>query len=148
MTERGKNVEQERMRILEMLEQGKITAGEAAELLRAVDGGGPRPEGTRAQGRPWRDERGPHGDRPRWFRVRVTDTTTGQSKANVSIPYGMVNFGLRFAPGELLFGRKMPGGKGPQGMDEMIDALRQGRRGTIYDVTDAQEGKRIEIIVE
>lgn len=134
------------MRILEMLEQGKITAGEAAELLRAVDGGGERQQ--ERPDRPGREERGLRGDRPRWFRVRVTDTKTGHAKANVSIPYGMVNFGLRFAPGELLFGRKMPGGKGPHGMDEMIDALRQGRRGTIYDVTDANEGQRIEIIVE
>jgi len=131
---------EERMRILELLEQGKITAAEAAELLRAL-------EGTGAEARNGRDERGQSGERPRWFRVRVTDTATGRVRANVSIPYSMVHFGLRFAPGELFFGRGRMG-RAPQGMDEMLDALRQGKRGTIYDVTDAHEGQRIEIIVE
>lgn len=139
-----------RMRILEMLEQGKITASEAAELLRALDGnaedGGGRRERPDRQDRPERTGPGADG-KPRWFRVRVTDTATGKAKANVSIPYNFINVGLRFAPGDLLFGKRGMG-RGPQGMDEMMEALRQGRRGTIYDVTDERERQRIEIIVE
>ena len=133
---------EERMRILEMLEQGKITAAEAAELLRALDGG-EKPADERRE----RGERAGNGEsKPRWFRVRVTDTATGKARANVSIPYNFINVGLRFAPGDL-FGRRGMG-RGPQGMDEMMEALRQGRRGTIYDVTDERERQRIEIIVE
>jgi hypothetical protein len=64
--------------------------------------------------------------------------------ANVSIPYGMVNSGLRFAPGNFPFGR----GGLPLHMDDLLGALRSGRRGTIYDVTDSGKGQRIEIIVE
>jgi hypothetical protein len=127
---------QERLRILELLEQGKITAAEAAELLRALgdDAGARRPErGQNAS-----------GDRPRWFRVRVTDVHTGRSKANVSIPYGMVNFGLRFAPSNF----HVRAGGGPHHMDDLLSALRTGRRGTIFDVTDKSEGDRIEIILE
>jgi len=136
-----------RMRILEMLEQGKITAAEAADLLRAIDGD--RANGANGEGRRERGERPVAGaeGKPRWFRVRVTDTATGKAKANVSIPYNFINVGLRFAPGDMLFGKRGMG-RGPQGMDEMMEALRQGRRGTIYDVTDERERQRIEIIVE
>ncbi len=134
---------QERLRVLELLEQGKITAAEAAELLRAL---GDEEDGRDRRDR--RDERdradnGRHG-RPRWFRVRVTDTTTGRMWANVSIPYGMVNSGLRFAPGNFPFGRAGL----PLQMDDLLSALRSGRRGTIYDVKDSAKGQRIEIIVE
>lgn len=141
---------QERLRVLELLEQGKITAAEAAELLRALgdeDGEGDEP--GRRERRYRRDER--ERDRfdgrrglPRWFRVRVTDTRTGRMWANVSIPYGMVNSGLRFAPGNFPFGRSGL----PLQMDDLLSALRSGRRGTIYDVTDSGKGQRIEIIVE
>src|SRR5437016_2011161 len=76
----------ERMRVLELLEQGKITATEAAELLRAL--------GDDDRDAPEAAGEAPRGERPRWFRVRVTDVSTGRPKANVSIPFGMVNFGL------------------------------------------------------
>jgi hypothetical protein len=127
----------ERMRVLEMLEQGKITAAEAAELLRALgEEDGQEREVPRS---------GRTGDQPRWFRIRVTDTNTGRSRANVSIPYGMVNFGMRFAPGAAFSFRK----KGmPRQVDDLLEALRTGKRGTIFDVTDNSEGDRIEIIVE
>ncbi|HLZ71947.1 MAG TPA: hypothetical protein VKV26_18745 [Dehalococcoidia bacterium] len=140
---------QERLRVLELLEQGKITAAEAAELLRALGDEGDESDGReRAGRRDRRDERerfdGGRRGQPRWFRVRVTDTKTGRMWANVSIPYGMVNSGLRFAPGNFPFGRT---GLPPR-MDDLLDALRSGRRGAIYDVTDAGKGQRIEIIVE
>jgi hypothetical protein len=125
----------ERMRVLELLEQGKISAAEAAELLRAL-GDEDEPGGRRGEER--------RGDQPRWFRVRVTDTATGRPRANVSIPWGVVNFGMRFAPGNLPFRRKGT----PRQVDELFEALRTGRRGTIYDVTDGKDGERIEIIVE
>src|SRR5215472_10642322 len=128
----------ERMRVLEMLEQGKITATEAAELLRALG----EDEGDTESGR--RRNEPPRGDQPRWFRVRVTDTATGRSRANVSIPWGVVNFGMRFAPGNIPFRKKGM----PRQVDELWEALRSGRRGTIYDVTDNNDGERIEIIVE
>lgn len=142
---------QERLRVLELLEQGKITAAEAAELLRALGdeevAGGERDGRDRRYRREERERERFDGGRrglPRWFRVRVTDTRTGRMWANVSIPYGMVNSGLRFAPGNFPFGRAGL----PLQMDDLLSALRSGRRGTIYDVTDSGKGQRIEIIVE
>jgi hypothetical protein len=66
---------EERMQILKMIEDGKISASEGADLLRAL---------------------------PRWFRVRVTDVASGRHKVNVNIPMGLVQVGIkmgaRFAP--------------------------------------------------
>ncbi|MDX1689200.1 MAG: hypothetical protein R3248_14550, partial [Candidatus Promineifilaceae bacterium] len=75
---------EERMQILRMIEEGKISAGEGAELLRALEekkDGGPAAEPLRG------------ASKPRWFRVRVTDVETGRSKVNVNIPMGLVNVG-------------------------------------------------------
>jgi hypothetical protein len=130
----------ERMRVLELLEQGKITAAEAAELLHALEDKPPEPPDPP---RTWFGGGGKGRDRPRWFRVRVTDTATGRAKANLAIPYGMVDFGLRFAPGHLRLRRH-----GIDHMDDLLEALRSGKRGTLYDVTDKGERERIEIIVE
>ena len=84
---------EERLQILKMIEEGKISAAEGAELLRALETKG---------------ERGPTLEpmkgtsNPRWFRVRVTDVQTGRNKVNVNIPMGLVNVGIkmgaRFAP--------------------------------------------------
>jgi len=148
----------ERMRVLEMLEQGKITAAEAAELLHALEdtpperqqrrGRGPAAEFRNAWGLgPGSGEAGNPGEsgsgRPRWFRVRVTDTTSGRSKANVAIPYGMVDFGLRFTPNRFRIRNR-----GIPHVDDLLEALKSGRRGTLYDVTDKNDNERIEIIVE
>lgn len=123
---------EERMQILRMIEEGKISAGEGAELLRALEekkDGGPASEPLRG------------ASKPRWFRVRVTDVETGRSKVNVNIPMGLVNVGIkmgaRFAP-------EMEG----IAYDELMDAIRSGRQGKVIDVTDNEDGERVEIFVE
>ncbi len=81
---------EERMQILKMIEEGKISAEEGARLLQAL--------GAKSD----RRKTGPVGGEPRWFRVRVTDLDTGRNKVNVNIPMGLVNVGIkmgaRFAP--------------------------------------------------
>lgn len=123
---------EERMQILRMIEEGKISAGEGAELLRALEEkkeGGPAVEPLRG------------ASRPRWFRVRVTDVETGRSKVNVNIPMGLVNVGIkmgaRFAP-------EMEG----VDYEELMDAIRSGRQGKVIDITDNEDGERVEIFVE
>jgi hypothetical protein len=126
----------ERMRILELLEQGKITAQEASELLSALDDR--QREGSRRERPRWAPP-DPPPDRPRWFRVRVTDRTTGRPRANVTIPIGMVGFGLGFA-----HRFRVPGGSH---IDDILDAVRSGRRGTVFDVSGG-DGERVELIIE
>jgi hypothetical protein len=124
---------EERLQILKMIEEGKISAGEGAELLRALDNKGAKsgPSVEPMKG----------ASAPRWFRVRVTDTSTGRNKVNVNIPMGLVNVGIkmgaRFAP-EI------------EGIErqEILEAIRSGQQGKILDVVDEEDGERVEIFVE
>ena len=129
----------QRLRILQLLEQQKITAGEAADLLSALD------EPVRASGRRDRnrwlaEDLGPANDRARWFRVRVTDQRTGVQRTNVSVPIGMVGFGLGFA-------RRFRNIPGVGHVDDLFEAVRSGRRGVIFDVSN-DGGERVEIFID
>lgn len=122
--------EAERMQILKMIEQGVISAQDGARLLGAIDEGASPKEGSAG------------GAKPRWFRVRVTDTRTGKRKVNVNIPFGLVSVGLR-----------MGARFAPQVEDiDLSEMLRQieeeGLQGKIIDVEDEEEGEHVEIYVE
>jgi hypothetical protein len=125
---------EERMKILKMVEEGKVSAEDGAKLLAALDESRrsarptpPPPPGTTANGR--------------WLHIRVTDVKNGRPKVNVNIPMGLVNVGLKmgakFAP-EV------------EGMDvqQIADAINSGMTGKIIDVTDEEDGEHVEIYVE
>ena len=122
---------EERMQILKMIEEGKITAAEGAELLRALDQDSSSPQNQPIKGASAR----------RWFRVRVTDMNSGKNKVNVNIPMGLVNVGIkmgaRFAP-------EMDGME----YQQIMDAIKSGQQGKVMDVTDDESGERVEIFVE
>ncbi|HEY1296422.1 MAG TPA: hypothetical protein VGJ60_25370 [Chloroflexota bacterium] len=131
--------ENERLRILELLQQQKITAAEAAELLAAL-GDRSRDGRRRERGRWLAEELAPPSDRARWIRVRVTDQRNGRVRSNVTLPIGMVGFGLGFA-------RRFRGVPGVSMVDEVFEAVRSGRRGTIIDVSN-EGGERVEILID
>lgn len=122
---------EERLQILKMIEEGKISASEGADLLRALDkkDSGPAAEPLRG------------ASQPRWFRVRITDVGTGKNKVNVNIPMGLVQVGMkmgaRFAP-------DMEG----VNYEELMESIRMGKQGKVIDITDDDDGERIEIFVE
>ena len=129
----------DRLRILELLEQQKITAAEAAELLAALGDRG-RDARRRERSRWLAEDLAPAADRARWFRVRVTDQRSGQMRTNVSVPIGMVGFGLGFA-------RRFRNIPGVGHVDDLFEAIRNGRRGTIFDVSN-EGGERVEIFID
>jgi hypothetical protein len=119
------------MKILKMIEEGKLSAEEGTKLLAALS-----------------DKRMPTPPRPpgmtggaRWLRIRVTDVRSGRSKASVQIPLALVDAGMKigahFAP-EV------------QGVDmsNVMEAVRAGMIGKIIDVTDDEDGEHVEIYVE
>jgi hypothetical protein len=129
----------ERLRILQLLEQHKITAAEATELLAAVGDRGR--DGKRRDRNRWlAEELAPRSDRARWFRVRVTDQRTGRRRTDVSVPIGMIGFGLGFA-------RRFRNVPGVGVVDDLFEAVRAGRRGTIFDVSN-EGGERVEIFID
>ncbi len=123
---------EERMQILKMIEEGKITAEEGAKLLAALAAGG-KAETLR------REAGGSAG--PKQFRVRVTDLTTGRNKVNINIPMSLVNVGLKMGA------RFAPEVEGIN-FDEVMAAVKSGSQGKIVDVVDEEDGERVEIYVE
>ncbi|MBI3241276.1 MAG: hypothetical protein HYZ49_03175 [Chloroflexi bacterium] len=124
---------EERMKILKMIEEGKITADDGAKLLSALADSRRTPPPISAASLT--------GGSARWLRIRVTDTATGKAKVNVNLPMGLVDVGLkigaRFAP-EI----------DSEQMDAINTALKSGLSGKIIDVTDEEDGEHVEIFVE
>lgn len=121
---------EERLKILKMLEEGKITAEEASTLLRAL-GGKRRPASGAA---------GPGGS-SRYLRIHVSDVASGKSKVNVTLPMGLVSAGMRIA------GRFAPEFEGFD-MQEIEELLASGVNGKIVEVTDEEDGEMVEIYIE
>lgn len=122
----------ERMRILKMIEDGKVTASEGAELLNALN------QGRKAHTPEVKASTPRSG--PRWLRVEVTNLVTGKHKARVTIPFSLMDWGLKigaqFAP-EIAVG-----------MEDWQEALKSGVEGKIVDVIDEEDGEHVEIYVE
>jgi len=78
----------------------------------------------------------------KWFRVRVTDLSTGKSKTNVKIPVSLAGFGMKMAA------RYAP--ESVEGIDigEIVAAAKSGGEGLLVDVEDAEKGERVEVFVE
>ena len=123
---------EERMKILKMIEEGKISADEAAKLLAALSEGRRGPGGTSAS----RAAGVGH-----WLRIRVTDIASGRSKASVQIPLGLIDAGMKIGAH---FAPEVEG----VDMSAMMDAIRSGVTGKIIDVTDDEDGEHVEIYVD
>jgi hypothetical protein len=123
---------EERMKILKMIEEGKISAEEGAKLLSALSDSRRAPTGPVGPARP---------GSARWLRVRVTDVNTGRSKATVQIPLGLLDAGMKIGAH---FAPEVEG----VDMNELMNALRSGMTGKIIDVIDEKDGEHVEIYVE
>lgn len=119
---------EERMQILKMIEEGKISAEEGSKLLQALTG---KDERRRAAG----------ADGARWLRVRVTDLDTGRNKVNVNIPMSLVNVGIKMGA------RFAPNVEGVN-FEEISEAIKSGAQGKIIDVVDEDDGERVELFIE
>lgn len=120
---------EERMKILKMIEEGKITAEEGTRLLAAL--------GKQKRKRP-----APQEGEPKWLRVRVTDVHSGKEAVRVNLPFSLVNVGLKIGA------RFVPDIEQELAMEELAEALQQGLTGKIVDIVDEEDGKRVEIFIE
>ena len=123
---------EERMKILKMIEEGKLSAEDGAKLLAALSEGR---RGAAAQGSARPTGAG------RWLRIRVTDIVTGRSKASVQIPLGLIDAGMKIGAH---FAPEVEG----VDMSHVMEAVRSGMTGKIIDVTDDEDGEHVEIYVE
>lgn len=125
---------EERMRILMMIQEGKISASEGAQLIEALDdlSKSTTPSGSRSA---------ESTRKPRYLRVLVTDTNSGKTRVNVRLPVSLINSGLRmgarFAP-EI------------EGLDiqDLNTWLSTGEVGQIVDVFDEDGGEHVQVFLE
>lgn len=124
---------EERMQVLKMLEEGKITAEEAAKLLSALE------EGVKAEQEPRKSPQ--TGPKKRRVRISVTDSATGkQKKVNVNLPIGVVKIAKKMS--------RFPGDFDGIKIDDILDEIDAETEGKIIDVQDDEGNKRVEIFVE
>ena len=116
----------ERNRILYMVESGKVTAAQAAQLLDTLE---LVPERSR----------GP--SRNRTARVQVTNLATNRQKVNVTIPVSLIQVGLRLGT------RLVPQVSGST-LEDLLRAIESGATGRLLDLQDLEEGERVEIFAE
>jgi len=118
-------MQEERRKVLEMLQGGAISVDDANHLLSVL---GEQEGKLRAQ------------RRPRWVRIRVTAKDTGHTRVNITLPIGLVKAGLR-AGGTIA---------GIEGLDtKNLEALlSRGEVGYWKDMVDERDTERVEISVE
>ena len=127
-------MEEERVRILGMVKEGKITPEEGIKLLEALE--------TSTE-----DQVDTTQGKAKWFRVRITDVKTNRPKVSVNLPIGLVDWALRTGSRVAAFGGADLNGMGIN-LEELRAAINFGVRGKIIDVIDEDQGQHVEIIVE
>ncbi len=123
---------EERMRVLQMVAEGKITAEDGVQLLEALRAGDSTDK---------RSPKTPPTSQPRWLRVRVTDSSTGRDKVNINIPIGLVNVGLKM-------GARFVDEREGIDFEQLTSLVESGRTGKILEVEDIEKGERVEIFAE
>jgi hypothetical protein len=122
---------EERMKILKMINDGKITAEEGAQLLSALSQRTEKPR--------MKSSRSLAGQ---ILRVRVTDMSSGKTKVNVNLPMKLVDAGLNIAA---QFTSELDDA---QMMEAVKEALSENMSGKIVDVFDEEDQEHVEIYIE
>jgi len=126
-------LQEERLQVLKMLEDGQISADEAAKLLAAIETGSQKTKRS--------PNTSPAGGSVRWLRVRVEDGP--RTKVNVNLPIGLVNVGLKLGS---KFVPEMEGLDMEEIRAEIDEAIQSGAQGKIVEIED--EETRVEVFIE
>lgn len=129
----------ERVKILNLVQEGKITPQEGVRLLEAISKSVPprtvSPASVTASPPPL------SLGGPRWLRVRVTDTSSGKTRVNVRLPINVVNAGVKM-------GAKFTPELGAEQMSEILSAIRDGEVGQILDIYNEEDKEHVEVLLE
>ena len=127
---------EERLRVLQLIQDGKITAEEGIRLLESLDSAvqaaSEKPGGSSAVA-------GGHG--ARWFPVRGTDTNSGKTRVNVRLPVNVLSAGMKMGA------RFSPEVQGLD-MNELMTLIQSGATGQVLDVVDELDCERVEVFLE
>lgn len=124
----------EKMRVLKMIEEGKINTLQGIELLNALDVSTSKNQAVT----PVKTQALHH---PQWMRVIVTDLNSGKSRVNVRLPAGLIGTGTKMGAH---FSTNI------EGIDaaKLREYVRMGRFGKIFDVVDEDDREHVEVYLE
>lgn len=82
------------------------------------------------------------GRQPRWLKIRVRELDTGRNRVSVTLPIGLVNFGLGIA-------RRFEADfdDGPR-IEEIWRLVKEGQRGMLIDVEDEEDNQQVQIYLD
>jgi hypothetical protein len=131
--ERRMPTSEERLKILQMIQRGEITAESGFRLLEELDLGAvsPTPESTPAEAK----------QQAHWFHLVVSELTTGKIRIDLRLPLRVVTTGMKM-------GARLSPEVDKIKPEELRDILSSGETGKIVDVYDETDGERIEIFLE
>ena len=124
---------EEKMRILQMVEEGKISASEASELLDAL---GSEQQEEKALQKP--------SMKGRKLRILVTKPGSEKPQVNIRIPLRLVKWAERFIPKEA---KQELDDQGID-IDEIVGSIDELEDLTLVDVTDEDTGEQVKIFIE
>lgn len=126
------NLREEKLQILKMVEEGKISSQEGIDLLEALEN----------------TEESHIRNKAKWLKIRVYE---GEEKprVNLTIPMAIIDVGMRIA------GKVAPNfvpelkeaGLTEKDISELLEAIKNGAIGKLVDV-ETDDGEKVEIIVE
>lgn len=122
---------EEKLQILKMIEEGKISSSEGLELMDALEKGE-------------KEERIPAGQNAKWLRINVKDNN--KVKAKVNIPLSLVDVGLKI--GSKFTPELKEAGLDKLDLNEILQAVKDGAQGKIVEVDDEENGAKVEVYVE
>ncbi len=113
---------EEKKRILKMIEDGTITSEEGLKLLEAIDTNSERINVKTAD--------------DKWIRIRIVD---GESKVNVNLPFKLVQLGMQIG------NNFVPDNKNLQNIDfeEIITLVENGAMGKLVEIEDGDATVKI-----
>lgn len=123
---------EERLQILKMIEEGKITSVEGLELMDALEKG----------------EKGENisaGNNAKWLKIDVK-AQNNKTKAKVNIPLSLVDVGLKI--GSKFTPELKEAGLDKLDINEIVQAVKDGAQGKIVEVHDEENGTKVEVYVE
>lgn len=126
---------EEKIKILKMIEDGKITAKEGMDLLNAVEDKKDKPAELEILNNDSKETK--------WLRVRVIEPNDN-TKVKINIPISLVDVALKVGSG---FSTELNENLKGVDVNEIVKAIKEGAEGKIVDVED-DNGTKVEVTVE
>lgn len=121
---------EDRLHVLQMIQDGQISAAEGARML-----------GQEPCAEPECADESIIGTTPRWIRVMVTEIGSGRTRVNVKLPVNLMTTGVKM-------GAHLSSDVQELNIQKINDYVKRGVTGQVMEVIDDDEGERVAIYLE